>query len=143
MAAGASYRRLVALEELLLLGLLDVGLAGEVLVGELVELESGDVDLSGGGNDVAGVDATEGDAVDLEGTGDEDDTVAQGLKVHDTLATETTSENNQDSTGLEGRAEGRRPDGLADLSIAQVSMVLSSSNRAVKSGLRWKWTRVL
>lgn len=61
-------------------------------MGDLVNLllvEAGDVDLVGGGNDVSGVDAAQGDTVDLEGTGDEEDALVEVLEEDDALATET------------------------------------------------------
>lgn len=99
---------LLALLEESLLGALLVGLlvAGEVVdVGDLLEglaVEAVDGDGGAGGDHVAGVDATERDTVDLEGTGDQEDTLVEGLKENDTLAAETTSEEDEDGTGLEG-----------------------------------------
>ena len=99
---------LLALLEESLLGALLVGLlvAGEVVgVGDLLEglaVKTVDGDGGAGGDHVAGVDATERDTVDLEGTGDQEDTLVEGLKENDTLAAETTSEEDEDGTGLEG-----------------------------------------
>lgn len=98
---------LALLEESLLRALL-VGLlvAGEVVgVGDLLEglaVKTVDGDGGTGGDHVAGVDATERDTVDLEGTGDEEDTLVEGLEENDALATETASEKDEDGTGLEG-----------------------------------------
>merc|ERR1711988_1139060 len=100
---------LALLEESLLTSLLLGLLGGKVLwLGDLV-------DLHGGGDDVAGVNPTQGDAVDLEGTGDEEDTLIERLEEDDTLAAEATSEEDQDSAGLEGLAGGPGTDRLADL----------------------------
>ena len=99
---------LLALLEESLLGALLVGLlvAGEVVgVGDLLEglaVEAVDGDGGAGGDHVAGVDATEGNTVDLEGTGDQEDTLVEGLKENDALATEAASEEDEDGTGLEG-----------------------------------------
>jgi len=110
---------LALLEESLLTSLLLGLLGGKVLwLGDLVDLlgvETVDVDLHGGGDDVAGVNPTQGDAVDLEGTGDEEDTLIERLEEDDTLAAEATSEEDQDSAGLEGLAGGPGTDRLADL----------------------------
>jgi len=107
------------LEESLLTSLLLGLLGGEVLgLGDLLNLalvEAGDVDLVGGGDDVSGVDSSQGDTVDLEGAGDEEDTLVEGLQEDDTLATEAASEEDEDSAGLEGLARSPRSDGLADL----------------------------
>ena len=97
---------LALLEESLLRALL-VGLlvAGEVVgVGDLLEglaVEAVDGDGGAGGDHVAGVDATERDTVDLEGTGDQEDTLVEGLEENDALATEAASEKDEDGTGLE------------------------------------------
>lgn len=112
---------LLTLLEESLLGTLLVGLlvAGEVLlVGDLLEglvVEAAERNGGAGSDHVAGVDAAEGNAVDLEGTSDEEDTVVKGLEEDDTLAAETTSEEDEDSTGLEGSAGLVRVLGLAGL----------------------------
>lgn len=107
------------LEESLSGGLLLGLLGGEVLgLGDLLDLggvEAGDVDLVGGGDDVSGVDSSQGDTVDLEGTGDQEDTLVESLEEDDALAAEATGEEDQDGTGLEGLSGGPRADGLADL----------------------------
>jgi hypothetical protein len=118
--AGNSYLGLLSLlEESLLAGLLLGLVGGEVLgLGDLLNLllvETGDIDLVGGGDDVAGVDSSERDAVDLEGAGDEEDTLVEGLDENDTLAAEATGKKNQDGTGLEGLAGSPGADSLADL----------------------------
>lgn len=107
------------LEESLLTSLL-LGLVGGEVLGlrdllNLLLVEAGDVDLVGCGDDVAGVDAAEGDAVDLEGAGDEENTLLEGLQEDDALAAEATGEEDQDSAGLEGLAGSPGADGLADL----------------------------
>ena len=120
---------LLALLEESLLGALLVGLlvAGEVVgVGDLLEglaVKTVDGDGGAGGDHVAGVDATERDTVDLEGTGDQEDTLVEGLEENDALATEAASEEDEDSAGLEGLARGPRSDSLADLWFSAVSML--------------------
>ena len=115
-----TYRGLLALlEEGLLTGLLLLLLADEVLgLGDLLDLlgvKAGDVDLVRGRDDVAGVDPAEGHAVDLEGTRDEKDTLVEGLEEDDALAAEAAGEQDQDRTGLEGRAGAPGADSLAGL----------------------------
>lgn len=115
-----SYLGLLSLlEEGLLAGLLLGLLGGEVLglrdLLDLLLIEARDVDLVGSGDDVSGVDSAEGNTVDLEGAGDEEDALVKGLQEDDTLATETASEEDEDSAGLEGLAGSPRSDGLADL----------------------------
>lgn len=58
---------------------------------------------------------SERNTVDLEGTGDEEDALAQVLKEDDTLATEAAGQEDQDSTGLEAIPDLRWADGLANL----------------------------
>jgi hypothetical protein len=107
------------LEESLLTSLLLGLLGGEVLglrnLLNLLLVEAADVDLVGGGDNVAGVDAAQGNTVDLEGTGNQEDTLVKGLDKDDTLAAEAAGEQDQDGTGLEGLARGPGADGLADL----------------------------
>ena len=76
----------------------------------------------GCGDNVAGVDAAEGDTVDLEGTGDEEDTLAEVLQKDDALAAEATSEEDEDGTGSEGGSGSGRSDGFADLYNKQLAV---------------------
>lgn len=87
-------------------------------MGDLVDLggiETGNVDLEGGGDNVAGVDPAQRDAVDLEGTGDEENALVEGLEEDDALAAEAAGEQDQDGAGLEGLPGSPGADGLADL----------------------------
>lgn len=116
----SSYLGLLALlEESLLTSLLLGLLGGEVLgLSNLVDLglvDASEIDLLGSGDDVAGVDATKGNTVDLEGAGDEKDTLVESLEEDDALATETASEEDQDGAGHKGAAGRPLADGLADL----------------------------
>jgi len=118
--ANLSYLWLLSLlEEGLLTSLVLDLVTNEVLsLGDLVNLrgvDSADINLLGCGNDVAGVDSSERDTVDLEGTSDQEDTLVKGLEEDNTLAAETASEEDQDGTGLEGLARSPSTDGLADL----------------------------
>jgi hypothetical protein len=96
-------------EEVLLLSLsLGDGLlwSVEVVVVELgVNVETGQVDLGGGGDDVGLVDALEWNSVDLEGTGDKEKTRLELLQEDDTLTTEATRNENEDRTRLDGVSE--------------------------------------
>jgi hypothetical protein len=123
------------LEESLLAGLLLGLLGGEVLgLGDLVDLlevKTADVDLVRGGDHVSGVDSSERDAVDLEGAGDEENTLVESLQEDDTLAAEAAGEEDQDGTGLEGLARGPGTDGLANLLRPQ-RLILFSCGCVVK-----------
>lgn len=115
-----SYLWLLSLlEESLLAGLLLGLLTDEVLrLGDLVNLgsvDTGQVNLLRGGDDVAGVDPPQGDTVDLERAGNEENALVEGLEEDDALAAEAASKEDQDGTGLEGLARLPRADGLADL----------------------------
>lgn len=110
---------LALLEESLLASLLLSLLGGEVLwLGDLLNLllvQTGDIDLEGGGDDISGVDSSQGNAVDLEGTSDEENTLVKSLEENNTLAAEATGEEDQNGTGLE-RLSGRpSANGLSDL----------------------------
>lgn len=118
-----SYLGLLALlEEGLLAVLLGLLLPGEVgVAGDLLNdgrLNAGNVNLGPGGDNVAGVDASDGNTVDLEGTGDEENTLVKSLEEDNTLATETTGKEDQDGTGLEGGARLVWADSLADLRLS-------------------------
>jgi hypothetical protein len=122
-----SYLWLLSLlEESLLAGLLLLLLSSEVLgLGDLLDLggvNTAEVDLLGGGDHVAGVHSAERDTVDLEGAGNEENTLVEGLQENDALATEATSEEDQDGTGLESRTSGPGAEGLADLVTSKVSI---------------------
>ena len=115
-----SYLRLLALlEEGLLTGLLLSLLPGEVGgLGDLVDLalvETVQVNLVGGSDDVSRIDPSQGDTVDLEGAGNEEDTLVEGLEEDDALASESAGEENEDGAGLEGFSGGPGTDGLAGL----------------------------
>lgn len=110
---------LALLEELLLSLLLVTSLTSKVLLaGNLLDLcrvNAGDVDLVRCSDNVAGVDAAEGNTVDLEWTGDEENTLGEVLQENDALAAEATSKEDEDSAWGEGWARGGGTDGLADL----------------------------
>jgi len=115
-----SYLGLLSLLEESLLTSLLLGLLGGEVLGlrdllNLLLVEARDVDLVRGSDDVSGVDSSERDTVDLEGAGDEEDTLVEGLQEDDTLATEAASEEDEDSTGLKGLARSPRSDSLANL----------------------------
>lgn len=117
---GAAYLGLLALLEESILARLVCGLVlGEVtLLGGLLQdslVDTLDVDGGGGSDDIAGVYAAQRNAVNLEGTGDEENTLGKVLEDNDTLATETTSEEDDDGTGLEGGADLRGAGSLTGL----------------------------
>ena len=115
-----SYLGLLSLlEESILARLLLSLVGGEVLgLGDLINLllvEAGDVDLVGGGDDVSGVHSSQRNAVNLEGSGDEENTLVESLQEDDSLSSEAASEEDEDGTGLEGLARSPRSDSLANL----------------------------
>lgn len=123
-----SYLWLLSLlEECLLAGLLLLGLLADKVLGlgnlvNLLGVDTGQVNLLGGGDNVSGVDSSQGDTVDLEGAGDEQHTLVEGLEKNDTLAAEATGQQDQDGTGLQGGAGLPRADGLADLLMEMLSV---------------------
>jgi hypothetical protein len=110
---------LALLEESLLGLLLSLLLLGEVVGGrdllQSLGIDTGNVDALGGGDHVAGVDPADGNTVDLEGAGDEENTLVEVLEEDDTLATEAASEEDQNGTGLEALAELSGTQSLANL----------------------------
>ena len=119
-SALKSYLWLLALlEELGLAGLLLGSLTSEVLLAgdflDLLGVDTRDINLVGCGDNVAGVDAANWDTVDLEWTGDEENTLVEVVQEDDALATEAASEENENGAGDEGRARSGCTDGLADL----------------------------
>jgi hypothetical protein len=115
-----SHLRLLALLEESLLALLLLRLAlGEVtsLAGLLHNaiVDTSKVHLGRGRDNISGVDPSEGDAVDFERTGNEEDTLLEVLEEDDTLATETTGEEDDDGAGGERCANLGRAEGLAGL----------------------------
>lgn len=115
-----TYLGLLSLLEESLLGLLLVDLLlGEVVGGgDLLEglgVDTADVHLGAGGDHVAGVHTAEGNTVDLEGAGDEEDTLVEVLQEDNTLAAEATGEEDQNGTGLQALTELGGTDSLADL----------------------------
>merc|ERR1711977_383336 len=86
--------------ELLLLGLVGAPVAG---LGDLVEdlaIEALHINGGAGGDDIAGIDSSEWDTVDLEWTGNKEDTLTKVLEEDDTLATESTGEQDEDGAGF-------------------------------------------
>ena len=87
---------LLAILEKLVVSLLALAVADEVLVGHLGGIDTLEVDLGAGCDGVDLVDALKGNAVDLVGTGNKQETRFELLKENNTLSTESTSEQNQD-----------------------------------------------
>ena len=119
-SGGCTYLGLLALlEERILTRLVGSLVLGEVAVlADLVQnlgVNALQVNGGGGSDDISGVYPSQRNAVDFEGTGDEEDTLGKVLEEDDTLAAEATSEEDDDGTGLERGSGFRRTDGLASL----------------------------
>jgi len=84
------------------------------------------VNRGGGSDDISGVYPSQRDAVNFEGTGDEENTLGKVLEENDTLAAETTSEEDNDGTGLERSPGFRRADGLAGLESQSVELLIAA-----------------
>lgn len=115
-----TYLGLLSLLEEGLLRLLFCGLVlGEVVRSRhLLEsrlVNATNVDTLAGGDHIAGVHPTEGNTVDLEGSGNEENTLVEVLEEDDTLATEAAGEEDQNGTGLEALADLGGTNRLADL----------------------------
>ena len=105
---GLLLLRLLALleERLLRPSLLALLVLGKVaLLAHLVDgfgVHAADVYGGPSSDDIAGIDAAERDAVDLEWAGDEDHALREGLEEHDALAAVAAGEEDEDCAGLEG-----------------------------------------
>ena len=115
----AHLRLLALLEESFLARFLRLLVLGEVagLAGLLhhAVVHTSKIHLGRGRDNISGIDPSEGNTVDFERTGDEEDTLLEVLQDDDALATETTSEEDDDGAGSERRANLGRADGLASL----------------------------
>jgi len=125
-----TYLRLLALlEERILTRLVGGLVLGEVAVlADLVYdllVDTLQINLGGGSDNISCVYPSQRNAVDFERTGDEEDTLGKVLEENDTLAAETTSEEDDDGTGLERGPGFRRADSLASLEsqLAELWMV--------------------
>lgn len=87
----------------------------------------------GCGDNIAGVDSSERYAVDLEGAGNQEDTLGKVLQEDDALSAETSSEEDEDSTGSEAGPRGGGSDGFANLEDA-VSYDFSKSKSKAQEG---------
>lgn len=126
---GTTYLGLLALLEERIL----TRLVGGLVLGEVAVLASLlqnllvytlDVDAGGGSNDIAGVYPSQRNAVNLEGTGDEENTLGKVLEDDDALAAETTSKEDDNGTGLEGLTGLRGALSLAGLESQLVKLQL-------------------
>jgi hypothetical protein len=92
---------------------------GEVAVrADLVQnlrVDTLQVDRGRGSDNISGVYPSQRNAVDFERSGDKENTLGKVLEEDDTLATETTGEEDDDGSGLEGWTGFRRTDRLASL----------------------------
>jgi hypothetical protein len=119
-AIRSTYLGLLALlEERVLTGLVGRLVLGEVAVlANLVQnlrVDTLQVDRGRGSDHISGVYPSQRNAVDFERSGDKEDTLGKVLEENDTLAAETTSEEDDDGSGLEGCPRFRRTDRLAGL----------------------------
>jgi hypothetical protein len=110
---------LALLEESILSRLLGGLVLGEVaILGGLLQnglIHAIQIHLGRSGDDIAGIYPSQGNAIDFERTGDEEDALGKVLEENNTLATEAASEENDDGTRLEGSPGFGRTQGLAGL----------------------------
>lgn len=130
-----TYLRLLALlEERILTRLVGGLVLGEVTVlADLVQnlaVDTLDINLGRGRDNVASVYPSQRNAIDFERTGDEENTLGKVLEEDDTLAAETTSEEDDDSTGLERGPGFRRAHSLASLESQLAELWWCSPHRS-------------
>lgn len=77
----------------------------QAIVKLLVKLDTGDIELGGGGNNKGLIDTLKRDTVGLVGTSDEEESRFELLQENNALSTETTSQKDQDGTGSDGLTE--------------------------------------
>jgi hypothetical protein len=119
-AVRSTYLGLLALlEERVLTGLVGRLVLGEVAVlANLVQnlrVDALQVDRGRGSDHISGVHPSQRHAVDFERSGDKEHTLGEVLEEDNTLAAETTSEEDDDGSGLEGCPGFRRTERLAGL----------------------------
>lgn len=123
-------RLLALLEERVLTRLASSLVLGEVaILADLLQnlsIHTLQINLGRSGDDISGIDPSEGNTVDFEGTSDEENTLGKVLKDDNTLATETTSEEDNDGTRLERLAGLCGTDGLAGLESQLAELQLRS-----------------
>ena len=93
------YLALSVLEKFSLTALLLLLLLSKVFFVKLGHVDGADVDFGGSRNHVSSVDAAQWDAVDTEGTCNEQDTAVEGLEKDDALAAESAGEDYDDCAG--------------------------------------------
>jgi hypothetical protein len=98
-----------------LLGLLNLN-SVEGFVVDGFSLNARDVDLSGGGDDGGLVDSSEGNTVKLEGTSDQEEARLELSQEDDSLALESTDQENQDGTRDDVSSESVSLGGLSGVS---------------------------
>lgn len=78
------------------------------------------------GDNVAGIDSSEGNTVDFERAGNEENALREVLQENHALTTETTSKKDKDGTGDKSGTGSRGTDGLANLKLilATVTLIL-------------------
>jgi len=110
---------LALLEECLFSSLLLTLSVSKVLVSSyLIDLglvNTCEIDLLGSCDNVASIDSAERNTVDLEWASDEENTLGDVLEENNTLAAETTSEEDEHGTWGKSRSGNVGLDGLADL----------------------------
>jgi hypothetical protein len=82
-------------------------LVGEGLVSDRVELNTGHVHLGGGGDGVVLVDSSDWDTVDLVWTGDSNETALELLEGNNSLSSEPSGKEDENSAGLDTLSEFR------------------------------------
>jgi len=99
----------------LLLALLAGKVSGRSYLIDLGLINTGEINLLGSGDNIAGVNSAKRNTVNLEWTSDEENTLFNVLQENDTLSAETASEEDKDGTRGERRSGSVGLDGLADL----------------------------
>jgi hypothetical protein len=137
----SSYLRLLSLlgKGLFTLLLPALLFPGEIFwAGDLVQcllVQAADVNFRRCSNHISGVDSSEGDAIDLEGTGHQEGAFLEVLEEDDSLAAESAGEENEDGARLQSRSRSRFTNGLAGL-LSHNALVVGRECLRVGDSLR-------
>jgi len=109
LLSGLALSSLVDEEEgifLLLSGDIVLQIMEELVINLSGDIDTFHIDLGGSGNDIAGVDSTNGDAIQLVGSSNNTQARGEGLDTDTSSASVRSSQEDKNFTGLDGTSDG-------------------------------------